>query len=142
MATPPATVAPAPPSATPTTANDVPAKVETPTPTKVVSKTTTKPGGKTQASRIPLEPTEAIAISDLKEARAAAARKDVDTAVRMAQRSYTAQKTLAAHYLAIKLRCQTRDMVNGPVELKKLPRADLTQQLIDECRSNGIELKK
>ncbi|NNC21024.1 hypothetical protein HJC22_35470, partial [Corallococcus exiguus] len=122
-----------------TAGNGTPANVD---PHVQQTKSPGKTGGKTQSSRIPLEPTDDIALSALKEARAADARNDVDTGVRMAQRSYAAQKNLAAHHLAIKLRCQSKDMVNGPAELSKVPKSDLTARLIELCRSNGIELPK
>ncbi|NBC43444.1 protein kinase [Corallococcus exiguus] len=109
--------------------------------TKTTGKTNTRPGGRTPSARIPLEPTNAVAISDLKDARAAAARNDVDSAVRAAQRSYAAQDNLAAHYLAIKLRCQTGDIVNAAPEARKIRPSELTPQLIAECQKHEIELQ-
>ncbi|RKG56355.1 hypothetical protein D7V80_40670, partial [Corallococcus sp. CA054B] len=144
VAAPPPTIAqtPTPPPVTPTTVSDTPAKVDTPVQPTAPGKTVVKTSGKTQSPRIPLEPTDDIALSALKEARAADALNDVDTGVRMAQRSYAAQKNLAAHHLAIKLRCQSKDMVNGPAELSKVSKTDLPARLVELCRSNGVELPK
>ncbi|WP_375759135.1 serine/threonine-protein kinase [Corallococcus exercitus] len=151
VAPPPPTVAgpPPPPPITATTVNDAPAKIETPPTTvdsqvqpTVASKTTPKPGGKAKSPRIPLEPTNAVALSDLAEARAAEKRGDVDTAVRMAQRSYATQDNLAAHYLAIKLRCQTGDLANAQPEASRIRPSELTPQIIAACQRRDIELKK
>ncbi|NOK20791.1 hypothetical protein HMI50_27585, partial [Corallococcus carmarthensis] len=144
VGTPPPTVAPTPPPppVTATTVSDTPANVEPQVQPTGAGKTPPKPGGKSKAPRIPMDPTDAIAISDLAEARAAEGRKDVDTAVRMAQRSYAAQDNLAAHYLAIKLRCQTGDLANAQPEASKIRPSELTQALIAECQRRDIELKK
>ncbi|RKI57430.1 serine/threonine protein kinase [Corallococcus sp. AB049A] len=139
---PPPVVAPTTVTPPPTVArNDPPVNVDAQVQqTKGPGKTNTRPGGKTQSPRIPLEPTDTVALNDLKEARAAAARKDVDAAVRSAQRSYAAQDNLAAHHLAIKLRCQTGDIVNAPPEARKIRPSELTPQIIAECQKHEIEL--
>ncbi|MGE6758793.1 protein kinase domain-containing protein [Corallococcus interemptor] len=139
----PPPVAP-PPAVTPpptVARNDPPVNVDAPVQqVKGPGKTNTRPGGKTQSPRIPVEPTDTVALNDLKEARAAAARNDVDSAVRSAQRSYAAQDNLAAHHLAIKLRCQTGDIVNAPPEARKIRPSELTPQIIAECQKHEIEL--
>ncbi|NNB99264.1 hypothetical protein HI113_35780 [Corallococcus exiguus] len=110
--------------------------------TKTTGKPNTRPGNKAPASRTLLNPTDAVAVAKLEEAQAAAKQKDFETAVRMAQKSYAAQNNLAAHYLAIKLRCQTGDQVNAPAEARKISASDLTPTLIAECQSRDIELKR
>ncbi|RKH79209.1 serine/threonine protein kinase [Corallococcus sp. AB032C] len=110
--------------------------------TKTTGKPNTRPGNKAPASRTLLNPTDAVAVAKLEEAQAAAKQKDFETAVRMAQKSYAAQNNLAAHYLAIKLRCQTGDQVNAPAEARKISASDLTPTLIAECQRRDIELKR
>ncbi|WP_404362253.1 protein kinase [Corallococcus coralloides] len=140
VAAPPPTIAQAPQPATPTPPSDTPAKVEPPvqptTPVKAVVKT----GGKVQAPGIPLMPTDDLAVSKLADARAAAANDDFDTAVRRAQQSYAAQNNLAAHHLAIQMRCRTKDLAAVRSETAKIDRSHLTSRLIAECQSQGIDL--
>ncbi|NOJ98177.1 hypothetical protein HMI51_35225 [Corallococcus coralloides] len=103
-------------------------------------KTAVKTGGKAQAPSILQKPTDALAASKLKEAQAAAKNEDFDTAVRMAQQSYAAQNNLAAHHLAIQMRCQTKDLAAVRSEAAKIDKSHLTSRLITECQTHGIDL--
>ncbi|WP_223646210.1 serine/threonine-protein kinase [Corallococcus sp. EGB] len=126
-----------------TTGTDTPAKVAATEQTHTASgKMPPRPGSKTPSSRIPLKPTDALAITKLADAQAAAARDDVATAVRMAQQSYAAQDNLAAHHLAIQLRCATGDLANVRSEAAKISPSELTPRLIAECQTHDIDLKR
>ncbi|RKH27406.1 hypothetical protein D7X12_40725, partial [Corallococcus sicarius] len=113
--------------------------VESPPP---VTPPTVKPPVKQAGVRGPTRlrnPTQPSAIDALREARAALAARDPDRAVRMAQRSYTEQDNLAAHLLAIRVRCQTRDLANSLAESRKVTARE-RQEVASECQTYDIEL--
>ncbi|MBN9684949.1 MULTISPECIES: serine/threonine protein kinase [unclassified Corallococcus] len=143
VAAPPPTIAqtPTPPPVTPTTLSDTPVKVDAPVQPTAPGKTAVKTGGKAPISRIPLNPTDAVAVSKLEEAQAAVKDKDFETAVRMAQKSYATQNNLAAHYVAIQSRCETKDLAAVRSEAARIRGEKLPAALIAACQSKDIELE-
>jgi hypothetical protein len=96
------------------------------------------PGVATPSARL-ARPTNADALRYLKDAESAFDRKDMDTALRLARRSYASQDNLAAHHVAVRSRCFLQDLGGFNTEAVKVHPAEL-KPLRVECQTKGIEL--